>query len=271
VAHSEKVAKRLLNILNDTLDSSERNKMANSTPVISVVIPTYLEEGTIAGSLRSVLSQEFSIGRIETIVVDSHSFDQTRAIASKYADKVLDLKERGVGKARNAGARIARGSILLFLDADTILEPHFIAEIYQNFNDPHVVCVSGILKNLETLKPIDRVFAISHYGFLNLIATVTAKLGSPAFSTVCCSCRKSAFEQMGGFVEDLAVAEDITFSRQMGKVGKCMVNRKAIAYTSVRRISNCGKVEMYSQYFKNYIRVFILKQKPWVQDFPSIR
>jgi hypothetical protein len=76
---------------------------------------------------------------------------------------------------------------------------------------------------------------------------------------------------MGGFAEDLAVAEDITFSRQMGRVGKCMVNRKAIAYTSVRRISNCGKIEMYSMYFKNYIRVFILNQKPWIQDFPHIR
>jgi cellulose synthase/poly-beta-1,6-N-acetylglucosamine synthase-like glycosyltransferase len=245
--------------------------MANSNPVVSVIIPTYLEEETLEGCLTSVLNQEFGIGRIESIVVDSHSRDNTQAIAKKYADKVLDLQTRGVGKARNAGARIARSPILLFLDADTYLESHFIAEIYRNFTDPRVVCVSGILKNLETLKPLDRMFAISHYGFLNLIATITAKLGVPAFSSVCCSCRKSAFDQMGGFAEDLAVAEDITFSRQMGRVGKCMVNRKAIAYTSVRRISNCGKIEMYSMYFKNYIRVFILNQKPWIQDFPHIR
>jgi GT2 family glycosyltransferase len=96
-------------------------------------------------------------------------------------------------------------------------------------------------------------------------------LGFPMFPSVCVCCRKAVFEKVGGFAEDLAVAEDITFSRKMGKVGKCVVNKKAIAYTSVRRISSCGKIEMYSMYFKNYVRVFVLNQKPWVQDFPHIR
>jgi cellulose synthase/poly-beta-1,6-N-acetylglucosamine synthase-like glycosyltransferase len=245
--------------------------MANLNPAVSVIIPTYLEEETIAGCLKSVLSQKFDSGRIESIVVDSHSADNTRTIAKKYADKVLDLKARGVGKARNAGARIAKSPILLFLDADTYLERNFVAEMYQDFADRRVVCVSGILKNLETLKPLDRLFAISHYGFLNELSTVTAKLGFPMFPSVCVSCRKPVFEQVGGFAEDLAVAEDITFSRKMGKVGKCVVNKKAVAYTSVRRIRNCGKIEMYSMYFKNYIRIFILNQKPWVQDFPHVR
>ena len=134
-----------------------------------------------------------------------------------------------------------------------------------------VVCVSGILKNLEELSPIDNLFAISHYGFLNKLATFTAHLGFPLFPSVCCGCRKSAFEEVGGFDEDLAVAEDITLSRKMGRVGKCVVNKKAVSYTSVRRISNCGKMDMYSMYFKNYIRVFVLNQRPWIQQFPPIR
>jgi glycosyltransferase involved in cell wall biosynthesis len=245
--------------------------MANSNPVVSVVIPTYCEEETIEGCLKSVENQEFDSGRIESIVVDSHSPDDTRAVARKSADKVIDLKDRGVGKARNAGARIAKSQILLFLDADTFLESNFVAEIYQTFTDPQVVCVSGILKSLERLKPVDNLFAISHYGFLNKVATLTARLGFPLFPSVCCGCRKSVFEAVGGFDEDLAVAEDITFSRKMGKVGKCAVNKKATAYTSVRRISGYGKTEMYSMYFKNYIRVFVLNQRPWIQHFPHIR
>jgi len=245
-------------------------KMANLNPTVSVIIPTYDEEQNIEGCLKNVVNQDF-IGKIESIVVDSHSQDNTRAIAQKYADKVIDLKARGVGKARNAGARIAKSPILLFVDADTYLETNFVAELYRTFTDPRVVCVSGVLRNLERLKPLDTLFALSHYGFLNNLATVTARFGFPLFASVCCSCRKSAFEQVGGFAEDMAVAEDITFSRKMGKVGKCVVNRKATAYTSVRRISNCGKTEMYSMYFKNYVRVFVLNQKPWVQDFPHVR
>jgi glycosyltransferase involved in cell wall biosynthesis len=245
--------------------------MPNSNPLVSVIIPTYCEEETIEGCLKSVVNQEFESGRIESIVVDSHSPDDTRAYAKRCADKVIDLKARGVGKARNAGARVAKSDILLFLDADTFLASDFVAEMYQTFTDARVVCVSGLLRSLERLNPLDNLFAVSHYGFLNKLAELTARLGFPLFPSVCCGCRKSVFKAIGGFDEDLAVAEDITFSRKMGRVGKCVVNKKATAYTSVRRISSYGKREMYSMYFKNYIRVFVLDQRPWVQHFPHVR
>ncbi len=243
----------------------------NLNPTVSVIIPTYCEEETIEGCLKSVVNQNFDYGRIESIVVDSHSPDQTRLVAKRSADKVLDLTARGVGRARNAGARIAEGQILLFLDADTYLERDFVAEMYRAFSkDRRVVCVSGILKNLERLEPLDKLFAVSHYGFTNKLAELSARLGFPLFPSVCCGARKSVFTRIGGFREDIACAEDITFSREMGRVGKCVVNNKATAYTSVRRISKCGKTQMYSMYFKNYVKLFVLKQNPWVQDFPHI-
>jgi glycosyltransferase involved in cell wall biosynthesis len=244
--------------------------MASLNPVVSVIIPTYCEEETIEGCLKSVVNQDFPYGGIESIVVDSHSPDNTRFVAKKSADQVLDLNVRGVGRARNAGARLARGQVLVFLDADTYLEPNFVGEIYRAFTDPGVVCVSGVLKSLERLGPLDNLFAISHYSFLNKIAAVSARLGFPLFPSVCCCARKKVFDKVGGFAEDIAVGEDVTFSRKMGKVGKCVVNNKATAYTSVRRISNCGKKEMYSMYFKNYVKLFVLNQRPWVQDFPHV-
>ncbi len=244
--------------------------MPSLNPVVSVIIPTYCEEETIEGCLKSVTNQRFEGGRIESIVVDSHSPDRTRTVARKNADKVLDLRERGVGRARNVGAKAAEGDFLLFLDADTYLESNFVAEMFRNVRDPRVVCVSGILKNLERLEPLERLFAVSHYGFTNKIAQISARLGFPLFPSVCCGARKAVFERVGGFREDIACAEDITFSREMGRVGKCVVNTKATAYTSVRRISKLGKGKMYSMYFKNYVKLFVLKQAPWVQDFPHI-
>ncbi len=247
-----------------------RASLNSLNPKISVIIPTYCEEETIEGCLKSVVNQRFDYGTIESIVVDSHSPDETQKIAKDTADKVLDLRERGVGRARNAGARAAQGDFLLFLDADTYLESNFVSEMYRNFLDPKVVCVSGILKNLERLEPLDRLFAVSHYGFTNKLAEVTARLGFPLFPSVCCGARKSVFMKVGGFREDIACAEDITFSREMGRVGKCIVNNKAISYTSVRRISKLGKGKMYTMYFKNYVKLFVLKQNPWVQDFPHV-
>lgn len=239
-------------------------------PIVSVIIPTYNEEYTIEGCLRSINNQIFNKGEIESIVVDSHSPDNTRVVAKKFANKVIDVKARGVGKARNIGAKHAEGKIVLFLDADTFLEKNFISEMYQTFKDPRIVCVAGVLKNLERLTPIDRLFAIFHYGFLNKLSTVTAYFGFPLFPSVCVASRKTVFEKVGGFAEDMACAEDVNFSRKMGEIGKCVVNKKATAYTSVRRITNCGKSEMYSMYFKNYVRVFILNQKPWLTEFPHI-
>lgn len=244
--------------------------MTVNCPAVSVIIPTYCEEETIEGCLKSVENQDFDEGEIECIVVDSHSPDSTREIAGKTAEKVLDLRARGVGRARNAGAKVAEGQFLLFLDADTYLESNFISELYSDFCDQRVVCVSGVLKNLERLDTVDKLFAVSHYGFTNILASVSARFGVPLFPSVCCGARKSVFKKVGGFREDIACAEDITFSRAMGKFGKCIVNNNATAYTSVRRISNCGKSQMYSMYFKNYVRLFLLQQKPWVQDFPHI-
>jgi cellulose synthase/poly-beta-1,6-N-acetylglucosamine synthase-like glycosyltransferase len=175
-----------------------------------------------------------------------------------------------VGKARNVGARVARGELLLFVDADTFLDTHFVEQIWHSFSNPAVVCVSGILRNLEQLKPSDSLFATLHYGFLNMWSSLSARLGFAMFPSVCVAARRSVFLGMGGFVEDMAVGEDITFSRNMNKLGKCQVNPKAVSYTSVRRIMKCGKLEMYSMYFKNYVKIFVLKQKPWVQDFQHV-
>jgi glycosyltransferase involved in cell wall biosynthesis len=264
--------KKLLIVVRVTLKMYlNRGKgVVSLNPLVSVIIPTYCEETTIDGCLKSVVNQHFEYGAIESIVVDSHSPDKTREVAKRSADKVIDLRARGVGKARNEGVRVASGQLLLFLDADTYLESNFVSEMYHAFNDPRVVCMSGVLKNLEKLAPLDNLFAVSHYEFLNKLASISARLGFPMFASVCCAARKDAFLKVGGFAEDIACGEDVTFSRKMGKVGKCVVNPKATAYTSVRRISNCGKVKMYSMYFKNYVKLFLLNQKPWVQDFPHI-
>lgn len=119
------------------------NPIATRNLTVSIIIPTYCEEESIEWCLKSIQGQEFEKDRIETIVVDSNSPDNTRAIATKYAKKVINIKTRGVGKARNVGAQEAKGDILLFLDADTVLDPEFLINLAESFDDNEVVCVSG--------------------------------------------------------------------------------------------------------------------------------
>jgi glycosyltransferase involved in cell wall biosynthesis len=237
-------------------------------PAVSVIVPTYCEEEHVEQCLKSIRRQNLKQGKIEIIVVDSNSPDNTTAIAKKLADKVINIKDRGVSKARNTGAQKAKGGLLIFLDADTILGPGFIASMYECFADSNVVYASGELLGLDPTGIMGSLFKFFHYGLVNKAATFTARLGFPLFPTVCCACRKSAFLRVKGFDERLAVAEDLRFSLGIGRVGKCLVNRKAKAYTSLRRAVKHGRMKNYFIYFRNYFRVFVLHKKPWIHDFP---
>jgi len=247
------------------------NQITTKNPTVSVIIPTYCEQESIEWCLKSIQGQEFEKDRIETIVVDSNSPDNTRAIATKYAEKVINIKARGVGKARNVGAQEAKGDILLFLDADTVLDPRFLAKLVGSFFDDEVVCVSGAVAGLERRGVFNNLFAVSHYSIMNKVASLSAQLGFPLFPTVCCACRRSVFRGNGGFDEELAIGEDLVFSRKMGKVGKCLVNSEAKAYTSLRRVEKWGLMKTYYTYFRNYFKVFVLDEKPWIQDFPNLQ
>src|SRR5437867_2701970 len=96
-------------------------------PLVSVIIPSLNEENYIEKSLKSVKAQDYK-NDIEIIVADSNSKDNTAKIARKYA-KVIVTKRKGISVGRNVGAKKARGEILLFLDADTILMPNVVSEV----------------------------------------------------------------------------------------------------------------------------------------------
>jgi glycosyltransferase involved in cell wall biosynthesis len=86
---------------------------------VSVVIPVFNGEATIAETLESVFAQRFD-GGFEVIVVNDGSTDGTRAVLEKYGDRirVIDQPRGGVSGARNTGIREAAGEYIALLDAD---------------------------------------------------------------------------------------------------------------------------------------------------------
>ncbi|MGY1621908.1 CDP-glycerol glycerophosphotransferase family protein [Geodermatophilus sp. SYSU D00965] len=94
-------------------------------PLVTVVVTTQDSEGWVLRCLSSVARQRYP--RLEIVVADAGSADQTldavRAMAatSRRPIRVVARPDRGVGAARNAGARLARGRYLLFLDAEDVL------------------------------------------------------------------------------------------------------------------------------------------------------
>jgi glycosyltransferase involved in cell wall biosynthesis len=238
--------------------------------MLSVIIPTYMEERHIEDCLRSIKNQTFDQDKIESIVVDSNSSDRTRELAKKYADKVINIKERGVGRGRNVGAKIAKGEILLFLDADSILHERFVEKLMKFYNEKDCVCVSGSLRSSGSKTIKNRIYGHFHYPFFNLVMKFTALINYPLFSTICCSCKKDAFEKIGGFDESVSIGEDVKFSLAMAKLGKCDINMSSVAYSSLRRTEKLGIVNGLLIFFRNYYKMILFNEKPWVNDFPHI-
>ena len=91
---------------------------------VSVVMPVYNAQRTLAKSIESVLAQTFT--DLELIIVDDGSMDRSRAIYSTFADKrikVITQENRGLPGARNTGIRHAEGDYIAFIDSDDLWEP----------------------------------------------------------------------------------------------------------------------------------------------------
>ena len=99
--------------------------MLIETSKVSVIVPTKNSGRSLQRCLLSIRKQTYP--HIEIIVVDGHSRDQTRNIATKHADTVIEYTgERS--EARNLGARSSQGGYLLFIDSDMYLSANVVSE-----------------------------------------------------------------------------------------------------------------------------------------------
>jgi len=122
---------------------------AHITPFLSIVIPAYNEEGTIAAKLDNILLLDYPKDKLEIIVASDASTDSTDEIVKSYAEKgivLCRLEKRGgkVAAYKNA-LGMAKGEIIAFSDATSVLESNSISNLVRNFNDPKVGCAAGLL------------------------------------------------------------------------------------------------------------------------------
>ena len=105
--------------------------MVNSSPLVSIIIPTYNIEGYIERAIKSALQQSYS--PIEIIMIDDQSSDQTVAIAKAIQDPRLTIIQQphngGPSAARNKGLDIAKGEWIAILDGDDSYLPDRISKL----------------------------------------------------------------------------------------------------------------------------------------------
>ena len=101
--------------------------------MISVIIPNRNGEATLSKCLDAVFSSDYK--NFEVIVVDDGSDDGSVEIAEKYPVRLLKFGEhRGVSEARNRGAEIAKGEILLFIDSDCLVRKDTLKKVNMAMN-----------------------------------------------------------------------------------------------------------------------------------------
>lgn len=194
-------------------------------PKISIIIPAHNEENYLRPTLFSIKNQTFQ--DYETILVANGCTDGTERIAIKRADdklKLFSLPQANVSLARNKGAEMAQGEILLFLDADTLLDPETLQKINQQFNQSYALATTKVRPDEDKFK----------YRFLMMVKSFYNRTGLYTASSGALVCRKKDFHSAGGYNPELRVMEHKDLIGKLKQFGKktCI---KTYTTTSMRR------------------------------------
>jgi len=177
-------------------ESSFGSERPSASPAISVVVPVHDGGAAFEACLRSLAGSRFA--DFELIVVDDGSSDASPQRAAGAGAKVLQQSQRGPAAARNAGARVARGEILLFLDADCEIHPDALGRVVDALGrDAGLDAVFGSYDDRPAAPGI-----VSQ--FRNLLHHWThQRAGGPArtFWAGCGAFRRRRFLDLGGFDE----------------------------------------------------------------------
>jgi len=109
--------------------------------MVSVVIPVYNGRKTLPACLAGLQRQTHIPD--EVIVVDDGSTDGSARVAAQFGVTVLSQENAGPGAARNYGARVARGDVILFIDADCAPAPDWVEAMLTAFANPEVAGAKG--------------------------------------------------------------------------------------------------------------------------------
>lgn len=185
-------------------------------PFLSIVIPAYKAAGVLPRLLDSIFATR-GFSDFEVIVVDDCSPDETARVAELYSPKVrvLRLKRNsGPARARNEGVKIARGKIVLFLDADVVCYPDTVARVARRFlKDKDLTAITGVwVRPRKTKDFFPNYKALRDWSYW--IKERDQKGYFYLFSTRVAAIKRDVFLRLGGFDQRYKRAdiEDIEFT-----------------------------------------------------------
>ena len=159
----------------------------------SFIIPAHNEEGLLPRTLESVHSSAKVLGEVyEIIVANDASTDATGEVAVQHGAMVVRIDHRQIGKTRNSGAAAAKGEVLVFVDADTTINPDLMLAVQKNIRAGAVG--GGASVAFDGRMPFHAHITVPVFMFVYRLSGLAA--GCFIYST------REAFDAVGGFDEE---------------------------------------------------------------------
>jgi len=147
---------------------------------------------------------------VEILVVDNASTDRTVETAQRFDVEVVQETVRGVAKARNTGAKAARGDTLVFVDADVTVSETLLWRIFQLLSDP--VCIGGAVDTNYQPASISVKLYLQTWRVVGKLLRMAQ--GAVQFF------RHDAFFSLGGYDETLFMGEDVDLHWRLRRIAR---------------------------------------------------
>jgi len=236
-------------------------------PMVSIIIPVLNESEYIEQCLRSLMNNTYSPEKVEILVFDGGSTDDTREIVSRLAEedsrvRLLDNPERFQGPALNQGIKIARGQVIVRFDGHAEAANDFIERSVEILNEhPDAWCVGGAIKTVnQTYRGKVIAAAMSCPVGVGSAKFRTGDYEGYVDTVAFGSYRKEIFDKIGFFDENLPRTEDDELHFRLRCAGgKIYISQKIRS----KYFSRSNVLNLWRQYFQyGYWRIpTILKHR----------
>lgn len=187
-------------------------------PLVSVIIPTYNRASLIGQSLKSALNQTYR--NCEIIVVDDGSTDNTRQVVESFGSVIRYIYKDNSGPSvsRNVGIREAKGEYVAFLDSDDLWEPTKVAKQVDVFlKNPKAALVSCNYRFIDQINKVVKDPG-SAFGYQpdDFFVKDILQIRFPFGATTAFMIKRSVFDEVGFFNENLRISEDLDLLVRIG-------------------------------------------------------
>lgn len=197
-------------------------QMLQKFPSVSIVVTVYNAERTINKCLDSIMKLERFNDKLDVVVIDDGSTDNSANLVSKYPVRLIQKKQGGYPSAMNTGIRAAHGEIVVIVDSDIYVARDWLTKILEEFNDPKVGIVSGYVATAPTKKFWAKLAGYELEARYRKLKTKYVD----HISSTCTAYRKKLFNDIGFFNELLKRDSDENLAHRAHRKGWKIVFRK---------------------------------------------